>query len=488
MKLQLFNLFFCISSLFATAFSQNSIQSVLNTVVSTPEFTNAGVSFLAIDVATGDKIASHNPQLALPTASTAKLFSTAAALEILGPDYKPQTRIYTDGTIDENGSLNGNVWIRGGGDVTLGSKFFNEPGKERDFLTAWVDSLKKAGIKTIKGAVYADGSEFGYSGIPDGWSWNDMGNYYGAGPAGICVFDNMIKFRFKSGSYVGAKTELVYSSPNVPGLVLHNYVTSGKVLGDNAYIFGGPYSMDRFANGVLPLNKTAFEVKGSMPDPEFQLAYELCQTLNSAGISVENGPKSVRMLDLQKKDRFSSGFTLLFTHQGQTIKDIATVTNMKSINLFAEGLVCLIGYKLTGNGSTEEGIKQIEKYWAARFSTSGLFLKDGSGLSRSNGISAGHFCELLKAMALSKNSQVFFSTLPVAGRSGTLTSLCKDQPGQGRVVAKSGTMARIKSYSGYVNSKSGKKIAFAFVITNFNGSSSAATDKIEKVLNSLAVY
>ena len=115
-------------------------------------------------------------------------------------------------------------------------------------------------------------------------------------------------------------------------------------------------------------------------------------------------------------------------------------------------------------------------------------MKDGSGLSRSNGISAAHFCTLLKAMNSSKNNSIYVGTLPVAGKSGTLTGLCNGQAGEGRIVAKSGTMSRIKSYAGYVNSKSGKKIAFAITINNFNGSSSQATAKIEQILNALAVY
>jgi D-alanyl-D-alanine carboxypeptidase/D-alanyl-D-alanine-endopeptidase (penicillin-binding protein 4) len=179
---------------------------------------------------------------------------------------------------------------------------------------------------------------------------------------------------------------------------------------------------------------------------------------------------------------------LVYIHKGQKIADVATLTNMKSINLFAEQLVCLVGYKISGNGSTEEGLKQIEKYWAEKFSFNGLHLTDGSGLSRSNGISAAHYCNLLKAMSLSKNHSIYFSTLPVAGKSGTISGLCKDQPGEGRIVAKSGTMSRIKSYAGYVNSKSGKKIAFAITISNFNNTSSATIEKMEKVLNALAVF
>ena len=469
-------------------FAQNSVQKALNSFTASGEFVNAGISFYAVDLSTGEKIAEHNPKLALPTASTAKLFSTASAIDILGPNYKPETRIYIDGKIDTEGTLNGNIWIRGGGDVSLGSDYFTEDGHEKDFLKTWSDTLQKLGIKAISGAIVADGSEFGYSGEPKGWSWNDMGNYYGAGASGICIFDNMIKYTFKTGATAGSKTEITSMWPTVPELVFHNYATSQNVTGDHCFIYGGPYSLDRFAEGSLPLNRSKFIVKGSLPDPEYQLAYEFYNQLMEVGITAKEGAKSVRQLDMIQKNRYSTSYTLIYTHKGKTIQEIANLTNLKSINLFAEGLLCLVGYKQAGNGSTEEALKQVEKYWSAKFGFGGIFLNDGSGLSRSNGISASSFVDLLKAMSLSKNYDAFLKTLPIAGKSGTLAGLCRDQAGQGRIVAKSGTMDKIKSYAGYVNSKSGKKIAFAIVVTNFNTSSSNVVSKMETILNALAVY
>jgi len=488
MKLRSFLLFLGILSGIQSVLCQNTIQTAINNFASAPEFTNSSISFLAVDLTSGDRIAAYNPELSIPTASTAKIFSTASAIDILGPNYRPETRLYFDGVIDSLGTLNGNIWIRGGGDVSLGSRFFNDPGKELDFLKKWTDTLQKMGVKVIAGSIIADGSEFGYTGVPYGWAWNDMGNYYGAGPAGICLYDNMIRLKFKTGCLVGSATELISVYPKIDGLIIHNYITSQNVSGDNAYIYGGPYSLDRFAEGALPLNRPYYEVEGSMPDPEYQLAVEFVKVLTEAGITIKEGPKSVRRNDIIVNNRYSTGYKLFLTHKGEKISDIATLTNMRSVNLFAEGLVCLIGYKRVGRGTTDEGLKQIEKYWEEKISLNGMFLKDGSGLSRSNGISAVHFCRILKAMAESKNGNIFFETLPVAGRSGTLTNLCKGQPGQGRVVAKSGTMNRVKSYAGYVNSKSGKKIAFAITVNNYTSNSSAVADKIEKVLNTLAVY
>jgi D-alanyl-D-alanine carboxypeptidase/D-alanyl-D-alanine-endopeptidase (penicillin-binding protein 4) len=487
MKIRIIILFSCIVS-WQVLWCQNVIEKSITDFKALPELTNAIISFQAIDMSSGEQIATLNPSLSIPTASTAKLFATASALEILGAEFRPKTRIYIDGTIDKNGMLNGNIWIRGGGDVTLGSKYFTEDGHQRDFLISWVDSLQKLGIKSVSGAIIADGSEFGYSGAPDGWSWSDMGNYYGAGPAGICVFDNLLKMHFKTGASQGSKTELVTTFPIVPNLTFHNYITSENVTGDNSYIFGAPYSLDRFATGSLPLNHAGFEVKGSLPDSEFQLAHELFQQLTNSGIIVGEGAKSVRQENLDIKNRYHSNFQLLITHEGEKIIDIARLTNMKSVNLFAEGLVCLIGFQKTGFGSTEEGLKQVEKYWSAKMNLTGLFLKDGSGLSRSNGISADHFCALLTAMNVSKNAALFKATLPVAGKSGTLSNLCKNQLGEGRIIAKSGSMSRIKSFAGYIDSKSGKKIAFSITVNNYSCSSSVLTVQIEKLLNALAIY
>src|SRR3989338_1654181 len=96
---------------------------------------------LAIDVATGDVIASKNPATCLSPASTVKLFSTATAFQVLGSDYAPKTRIYIDGTIDSKGTVNGNLWIRGGGDVTIGSRYYNAEGIEDTLLRVWADTL-----------------------------------------------------------------------------------------------------------------------------------------------------------------------------------------------------------------------------------------------------------------------------------------------------------------------------------------------------------
>lgn len=469
--------------------AQNIVQDAVNTFKNNSAFSNASISFSAIDISTGTTIAELNPALSLPPASITKLFSTATALEVLGSDYKPTTRIYLEGKLDTNGILQGNIWIRGGGDASLGSKYYNEDGTEGQFLKKWVDTLMKLGIKGVTGFIIGDASEFGYSGIPDGWNWSDMGNYYGAGPSGLVLYDNMIRYTFKTGNFSGAKTELLSIQPTVPNFQFHNYITSSKKNSDNSFIYGAPYSLDRFGTGTLPIHSKAFVVKGSLPDPEFQIAYEFEKELEEKGIEVLNGAKSTRQTDTCRPTlKYGNEFKLIYTHYGESVLSIATLTNMKSVNLFAEELLCLSGYKLTDDGSTENSVNQLEKYWSTKIDFSGLYITDGSGLSRSNAISSKHFCNLLVYMSKSANYSNFLSTLPLSGCSGTLTSVCKNQLGHGRIRAKSGTMNRIKSYSGYVDSSSGKKIAFAIIVNNFNCSSSEVVNQMEKIFNTMAVY
>lgn len=480
-------LFFTFLIVFVQGTAQQSVQAAIDAFAADPVFANASVGFMAIDVATGDVLAEKNAVTCLSPASTVKLFSTATAFQVLGKDYAPKTRIYIDGTIDAHGVVNGNLWIRGGGDVSIGSRYYNAEGVEDTLLRIWADTLMKMGIRQINGAIIADASEFGYQGVPDGWNWADMGNYYGAGPSGLPIYDNMLRYIFQSGNTPGTRTTLLETFPVIPGFSFHNYISTGGD-GDNSYIYGAPYSLDRFGTGTLEAKLNRFTVKGSLPDPELQFAQELLRVMKLRGVIVTDSVNTARQMVWQSPTVRYPSMKLLFEHSGKSVNSIAWWTNMKSVNLFAEELLCWIGYASNGNGSTENGITKLESYWNGKIPVSGMFIKDGSGLSRSNAISPRHFCDLLTYMAKnSKQFDAFFATLPVAGVSGTLSSVCKNQAGEGRIHAKSGTMNRIKSYAGYVDSKSGKRIAFSIIVNNYNCTSNTVVDRMEKVFNAMAL-
>ncbi len=467
----------------------NSVQQAINQFKTHESLENAGISFMAYDIVNDEIIAEYNPKTAIIPASTVKLFTTATAFEILGKDYKPKTIIYKSGEIDSLGVLNGDIIIRGLGDPSLGSRYFNKKEEAHLFLTEWVNFIKQKGIKHINGKILADGSAFGYHGAPDGWSWSDMGNYYGAGASACAVYDNMTYLHFSTSANLNGPTKLDSMTPPIPGYHLHNQVRTYASSGDNAYIYGTPFSYQRFAVGNLPRSKSNFEVKASVPDPELLLAQVFEMALAREGIKVESPSMGMRLL-LQIKTDTSINYSkldALFTYQGKSIAEIAYWTNMRSVNFFAEQLLSLATYEKTGFGGSQESAKFVNNYWEPRLGMK-MFQTDGSGLSRTNAFSAMHYTQLLKYMYESKNFAAFEETLPVAGMSGTLRSVCRGQAAQGKLKAKSGTMNRIKSYAGYVDSKSGKKIAFALIVNNDDLDDYQLVKRMGGVFNAIANY
>ena len=462
--------------------SQTSIENAIANILKDPVMSHASFGFMAFDLDSNKVLGKHNEMLSLSPASTTKLFSTISAIELLGPDFRPKTEIYYKGFITDS-ILHGDLIIRGGGDPSLGSSYLLGTGNEKKFLFDWVDSLKAKGIKTITGNIIADSKDFGSQGAPDGWSWADLGNYYGASPAGICVYDNAIRYYLTTNSKAGNKAQLIKQFPNIAGFKFNNSITGDHTSSDNTSFYGGPFENNRSGKGTIPVSQDNYMVKSSLPNPDLQLAHDFTATCKEQHILV-----SGTYLKREQSDSLIdySSLNKLFIYQGKSIAEIIKITNLKSINLFAEQLVCLIGHEKRGQGLTEIGIEVIETHWKNKIDFKGLLLKDGSGLSRTNGISCENLIQILTYAKQQDYFPVFEASLPVAGRSGTLTSLCKGQPCEGVTHAKSGTMKRIKSYAGYIHTTTGRNICFAVISNNFNCKSSTMVTKIEPLLNALS--
>jgi D-alanyl-D-alanine carboxypeptidase/D-alanyl-D-alanine-endopeptidase (penicillin-binding protein 4) len=475
-----------------TLSAQEQVVNAVSNFVKDPVNKNAKITFKVIDVETGKTIASHRPEQAIVGASTTKLFSTSSAFEILGATFQMKTRIYCDGYIDKDSILHGNVWIRGGGDVGMGSKFFSKENQELNFLNDWTDSLKRLGIKHIEGALIADASEFGYEGTPASWSSVDVGNYYGAFSGGLNFYDNTLKIAFKTAG-PGTKPVFIETYPKVEGFQLKNQLVAGNVTSDQSTIHGDAFELNRSITGTIPKNSNYYITKSSLPDPEISLAQEWERVLLKNNIQVADGAKSVRlhfkeMVTDNKDTSVYNTKKLLFTIPSKSIQDIAYWTNLKSVNVFAEGILNAVSYYKTGDGSTTAAVKYITNYWSKKIDTKGLVLNDGSGLSRANAISANHFCALLSYMYKSKSYADFKATLPVVGKTGTVKGICTKGAAAGRIQMKSGTLKGVKAFAGYVYSSSGKTLAFSISVNNFTCSSETLVQKMEQLFNEMALY
>ena len=463
----------------------HSVNNALNILKNDIELKNAGIGFYAIDVNSGEVIAELNQDLALKPASTMKLISSATALEVLGSDYKFETQLSYDGKIDTaKNILYGNIYIIGGGDPTLGSKYFNQT-SSKQFLDNWVNAIKLLGIDSITGSIIGDASIYSWDILPPTWSWEDMGNYFGAGACGLTVYDNRYTLFYNTSSTIGGKTRITKVEPEIPGLTFDNRVVSANINSDNSYIFGEPYSYSRYIKGSLPLGRTDYKVKGSMPDPCYYTALELDKKLNSEGIKTGQQPTTIRLLT--KKGKLIKKSKKFHSYYSPPLSDIIYKTNLISINLFAEHFLNHVGLTLQGSADTKTGAYAIENFWSKKgMSIGGLSINDGSGLSHYNTVTPKQLVFILSYMKNeSDNYDAYYNSLSVSGEKGTLKRVCSGTIAHGKIFAKSGSIRNVRCYAGYTTSNSGREIAFAMMLNNFNCSSTKARQKLEKLMIAL---
>lgn len=460
--------------------AKNPLEQAVDDFLLDPDLKNAAFSFYAYDLKTNKVLADKNGTMSIVPASCMKLITTATALEVLGANYRFKTQIQYSGFIDENCVLHGDLYIRGGGDPTLGSKFFTNDDPSA-FLNDWALAVRDAGIDSVTGNIIADAEIYGWEMVPSTWTWGDIGNGYGAAPSGISIYDNTCVLRFNTGEKAGDTAHIECIQPYVPELEFINEVYAANTSEDNSYIFGAPYSYDRIVKGTLPKGREAFEVKGTIPDPSYLAAFEFHHALSKWGIAVGGHSTTVRMLKIQGKYSEQKRVDI-HTHQSPTVASIVAVTNLYSVNLFAEHLMNQIGLIRYGNATVGSGTAATTEFWAKRgMDVKGFFISDGSGLSRFDAVSAMHFVEMLKIMTRSKNFSILEKSLPVAGKSGTLSNFCRGTRAAGKVWAKSGTMTRVKAYTGFAKAKNGNKIAFSVIVNNYSCSARQMEKKLEKI-------
>jgi D-alanyl-D-alanine carboxypeptidase/D-alanyl-D-alanine-endopeptidase (penicillin-binding protein 4) len=286
-----------------------------------------------------------------------------------------------------------------------------------------------------------------------------------------------------SPAQVGAATAIVSSEPDMSDITFFNEVVTGPYGSDDqAYIHGSPFTYVRFIRGTLPPGKGTFTIKGALPDPALFAANQLRDALVAAGIPVTGTSQTNRTTDVSKLDPA----TTLHTLKSPRLSDILTRINQESDNLYAEHMLKQIGKTRKGEGSTKAGLEAMEAGVVAHGQSALAFnFEDGSGLSRSNSLSASVLSGHLAALAKTPLLAAFKETLAVAGKSGTLRSVCDGTIASGRIYGKSGSLKGVRSYAGYFTSLSGEQYAFAMIANNFSCSSSAMKGKWEKLMVSM---
>jgi D-alanyl-D-alanine carboxypeptidase/D-alanyl-D-alanine-endopeptidase (penicillin-binding protein 4) len=481
-------LFFLINlSISGFLIGQTTLQARIDQWIGDDYFKHASVGIAVVDAATGEPLAGHGIEKSLIPASNLKLLTTATALKILGPNYRFETQLAYDGYVDAQGVLSGNLYLIGSGDPTLGSpEMEGTPGLEA-ILERFRMAVQQAGIRQITGRVITDERVFSSAVTGSHWQWLDMGNYYGCGTFGLNLHDNLYYLRFQQVAQLGATPAVAATKPTVPGLQFVNEIKSAeRGSGDNAYIYGAPYTYQRHLRGTIPVGSGLFTIKGAIPDPPLFAAQQLRDALEAVGILCLRPPATMRSLG-------SSALALgnpksLYTHQSPPLRKIVDRTNMESVNLYAEALLRAIGLKAKGEGSADAGLTAISDYWEGRgLDLGGVQLYDGSGMSPRNVVPPGFFCDLLSAMYQDQEiRQVFWESLPLAGRSGSLKNSLKGTAAEEKLRAKSGSLERVRAYSGYVTNRAGKVLAFSVLLNNYEGGGGDARQKLLEIMARLA--
>ena len=456
----------------------DSLLLVLDELKKDSSLRNASFGYYITDYSSGrgKLITAYNENLSLVPASTMKVFTTAAALEILGGNHSFKTALLYDGKI-ENHVLKGNIYIRGGGDPTFGSPAL---------FQRWAGAFNELGIDTVEGAVIGDGRLFGRFTIPGTWTWGELLLPYCAPANGLTVYGNVFSGNGNNntkGKYVPPPGEL---QPDLPEVLFENAFAEIDDPTAETYIQGDPYGYGFSIQGSIRKGQTTFPYAGVIPDPAFIAASELRNALVSKGIFVK-GPA----IDIVKAD---SALTATISKKPKevsfsyspTVSALVNLTNQHSINLYAEHLMKQVALAKLHNGSPEGGCKAVLDFWKEKgIDTRGLFIYDGCGISRYNGVTAKQLSDVLLYMSGSPNFQVFYNSLPLAGETGTLAKMFHGTKAEGNLRAKTGTMSRVKSYSGYVRTTSGKRLIFTFIINNFTCTQEAVKGKLEKAMVSI---
>ena len=450
--------------------SQNLFSRSLSDFLNSKEIKNSSVG-LKLQDQSGKVLLSYDSEKLLVPASLQKLFTTSYVLDHLSKDFVYKTYVLYSGVLDTNSKiLKGNLIIYTSGDPSLESRFFNS----KSFISDLKSKLLELKINSITGKIkiYPDFDNYQ---VNNQWLWSDLGNYYGSGYSSHSFKDNYVEVSFNSGNEIGSFTKIVKIDPMADSFFLENSVLVGKSNRDLSNAFGAPMQKNRTLIGTIPRNKKNYVVKISMHDPKIFLKYAIENVCTELGILILNSPI--------KSDRNLFMDTLL-VYSSPSLMDLVKCVNFKSNNNYAEHLLMKsvsLNHKDININKTAE---YLQVFWEEKFGLKEMIFKDGCGLSRLNLCSANAFNHLLLyelEQKLSKGKEMFFKSLPISGKSGTLKYFGDKSVFEDEFFGKSGSMGRVRCYSGYLR-KNAQYYPFTIMVNNFTFNDYLIRKRIEELV------
>ena len=398
-------------------------------------------------------LVAYNASTRMLPASNMKLVTTGAALHAFGPEYRFNTGIGYSGTIQKDGTLDGDVYIIGGGDPTIGAP--DSTAYKADALFwKWKTLLANAGIKRINGNIIGDGSAWEGGLEHPGWEFADTWTYYGTGTSALCFYENIIDLEVSAGAAEGDPVNMRQAYPQTPWLTIENQAVTGPAKsGNSLYMQTSAGSRNATLIGTYALDRRPKKEQASNKYGALTCAHEFYENLKATGWEV-SGTYSDKP---DGKEVRTIGQT-----QSPALAQICRKTNYDSDNFYAEALLRAMGEAASGIAVYDSCLVAINEVLEdiVPGKGNGIVQKDGSGLSRANSVTPEWMATYLTAMA---GNKAFVESLPHPGE-GTLDVLRNLTPGKFRI--KSGSMGGTLCYSGYVLQEDGKPIRSFAIFTN----------------------
>lgn len=429
-------------------------------------------------------------------ASNMKLYTTAAALDLLGADYRWRSSVYAAAAPDAAGNVAGDLVLYGRGAPDLSARA--APGR-RSQLAELADALYARGVRRVGGAVVGDESYFRGEALGSGWLWEDVQWYYGAEVSALSVDDNEVALTLAPAREAGGPAEVKTTPALEDARVVNDLLTVER---GARPVFGVTRELSSNVVrvwGELPAGGAGHSVRLSVHRPALVAAARFRDALRARGIEVAG---AVRVVDARTPPgaRLDVGSAVeLASVLSGPLGGVVRETNKESLNLQAELLLRTLGRERGDTApdpdpararlprDTDAAGAAVVRRWleAAGVETSALALRDGSGLSRLNLVTPEATTRLLAHMSRTPSARLFRESLPVAGLDGTLGRRLRGASAAGRVAAKTGSFTHANALSGYALTADGEPLAFSVVCNDETrgGSSGRVIDGIVALLS-----
>ncbi|NWG13883.1 MAG: D-alanyl-D-alanine carboxypeptidase/D-alanyl-D-alanine-endopeptidase, partial [Acidobacteria bacterium] len=433
-----------------------------------------------IDTSNDEVLLSLNPDKPFTPGSVAKVLTTAAALEKLGPDFRFRTGVYTSGTLLPDGTLSGDLYLVGRGDPHL-SATSSDP-SEKSAFRELAEKLSALGIRRVQGQIIGDDSYFDASGDGSGWTSRELKARYGAPISALSINNNLLSVNAWPGKL--KQSVAVGLEPRSSCFRIRNLAVTGSRRSRrsiHARLISGTRTI--VVSGVLPAGQS-YSRHLPLDQPAVAAAGVLMDELRREGIAVDGGVGAVHSNEVARSRR--EELRLLAEHQSLPLIHALETINKDSQNLHAEMLLRTLGAEVGSAGTDEAGLQVVNRFLLeAGIESRQVSLSDGCGLSRENLLTPRFQTSLLKYLSTQPYFGLFLNTLAVSGTDGTLKHRMVTGPARGVVYAKTGTLNGVSTLSGYMTTASGRQLIFSIFANNARASMKRIRRTIDEICSLL---